>query len=183
MSQVVPSKTKYSYACYVCFPNDGNRHEIVDGDHYMNPAPSPKHQTVSRLLQYQLMTQIEMKGRGMVFNAPTDVELAPHDIVQPELVVVMNDRKKIIGAKKLKGVPTLVIEILSDLNPEYDKVLKAAAYERVRIPEYWIVDPEEMTIHQFLLTDGKYVLHGVQHSTIQAVVIDDVIIELNLVWA
>ena len=62
MSEVMTHKRKYSYAEYVWFPDDGNRHEIIDGDHYMNPAPTPKHQTVSRLLQYQLMTQIEMTG-------------------------------------------------------------------------------------------------------------------------
>lgn len=182
MSQTFPHKTKYSYASYVCFPNDGNRHEIIDGDHYMNPVASPKHQTVSRLLQYQLMTQIEMRGRGVVFNAPTDVELAAHDIVQPDLIIVMDDRKKIVGSKKLKGIPNLLIEILSESNPDHDKILKMEAYQRVNIPEYWIVDPEERTVHQYLAVSGKYELRGIHESSIKPLSIADVIIDLTQVW-
>jgi Uma2 family endonuclease len=183
MSQAVSSKTKFSYASYVLFPNDGKRHEILDGDHYMNPAPSPKHQTVSRQLLYELMTLIEKKGRGLVFNAPTDVELAPHDIVQPDLFVVMSEQKRMVGSSKIKGVPTLIIEILSPSNPDYDRVLKMEVYERVGVPEFWIVDPEEMTIHQFVLAEGKYLLRCIATTTIQAVAIDQVEVDLNRVWA
>ena len=182
VSQSIIQRTKHAYAAYVCFPNDGNRHEIIDGDHFMNPAPTPRHQTVSRLIQYQLMTQIEMTGRGFVFNAPTDVELAVHDIVQPDLIVVMSNRKSIIGSKKLKGIPNLLIEILSESNPDHDKVLKMEAYERVDVPEYWIVDPEERTVHQFLLVSQKYILKGVHSNRVSPLTISDVVIDLEGIW-
>lgn len=182
VSDTVSNKTRYSWAEYVLFPMDGKRHEVVNGDHYMNPAPSPRHQTVSRRLQYQLMTQIEMTGRGFVFNAPTDVEIAPYDIVQPDLIIVMNERKSIIGSRKLKGVPDLIVEILSESNPDYDRVLKFAAYERAGLPEYWIVDPEEKTIHQFVCAGGKLVPRGVHNDEIMPVVIADVRVSLPEVW-
>ncbi len=54
MNSPFPDALKFRYEHYVLFPNDGNRHEIIDGDHYMNPAPSIKHQHVSKRLQYQL---------------------------------------------------------------------------------------------------------------------------------
>lgn len=182
MSDIISNKTLYSWAEYALFPADGKRHEIVNGDHYRYPAPTPRHQTVSRRLQYQLMTQIELTGRGFVFDAPTDVEMAPHDIVQPDLIIVMNDRKSIIGARKLKGVPNLIVEILSDSNPDYDRVLKFAAYERAGLPEYWIVDPEERTIHQFVHINGKLVSQGVHNTEIRPAVIADVRVSLPEVW-
>ncbi|MCY2977816.1 MAG: hypothetical protein NTU79_04020 [Planctomycetota bacterium] len=46
-------KVRYSYQEYQSFPADGFPYEIIDGDHYMSPAPSTKHQTVSRHLQFQ----------------------------------------------------------------------------------------------------------------------------------
>ena len=118
----------------------------------------------------------------MVFDAPTDVELAPHDIVQPDLLVVMNERQKIIGSKKLKGIPNLLIEILSEDNADYDRVLKMSTYERANVPEYWIVDPEERTVHQFVGIEGKFVLQGIHQTAICPVVISDVNISLNDIW-
>ncbi len=149
----------------------------------MSPAPATKHQTVSRLLQYQLMTQIEMKQRGQIFNAPTDVELAKHDIVQPDLIVVMNERISIINPKKIDGVPSLVIEILSESNPKHDQVLKLEMYQRTGVPEYWIVDPDRETVHQYVLVDGFYDLQSVEHAAICPATIADVHIDLLDAWS
>ena len=78
-----PLRAKLGYREYCCFPDDGWRHEIIDGDHVMTPAPSTSHQTVSKRLQHQLYMQVELAGLGLVFNAPVDVQLTEHDIVQP----------------------------------------------------------------------------------------------------
>jgi hypothetical protein len=121
-SQVAPLASpvhppaKLGYREYCCFPDDGRRHEIIDGDHVMTPAPSTTHQTVSKRLQHQLYTQIELSDRGLVFNAPVDVQLTEYDIVQPDLVVVLKvpvDRTRMITHTKINGVPDLIVEILS----------------------------------------------------------------------
>lgn len=144
-----------TYREYVCYPDDGNRHEIIDGDHYMNPAPSTYHQDVSRHIQFQLYVQIELTGRGKVLNAPVDLEMTRHDIVQPDLVVVMNDRR-IITPTKIKGVPNLIVEILLPSSEKNDRVLKFSLYEKTGVDEYWIVDPVEHLVEQHVLVGGKY---------------------------
>ncbi len=45
--QVTARSSKLTYEDYVLFPDDGKRHEIIDGDHYETPAPKTKHQRVS----------------------------------------------------------------------------------------------------------------------------------------
>ena len=148
--------TKLTYDDYVLFPNDGKRHEIIQGRHYMNPAPSPQHQTVSRRIQFQLYEQIELKGLGQVFDAPIDLQLSETDVVQPDIVVILTNNN-IVTTTKLKGVPDLVIEILSPSNREYDRDLKRRLYEQHAVPEYWIVDPENQTVQQLRLgADAKY---------------------------
>jgi Uma2 family endonuclease len=148
--------TKLTYDDYVLFPNDGKRHEIIQGRHHMNPAPSPQHQTVSRRIQFQLYEQVELKGLGQVFNAPIDLQLSETDVVQPDIVVVLT-QNNIITTTKLKGVPNLVIEILSPSNREYDRDLKRRLYEQHAVPEYWIVDPENQAVQQLRLgPDAKY---------------------------
>ncbi|RLS82734.1 MAG: Uma2 family endonuclease, partial [Planctomycetota bacterium] len=106
-------RAKLGYREYCSFPDDGWRHEIIDGDHVMTPAPSTSHQTVSKRLQHQLYMQVELAGLGLVFNPPVDVQLTEHDIVQPDLVVVLKDRTRMITPTKINGVPDLVVEILS----------------------------------------------------------------------
>jgi len=31
---------KFTYEDFLLFPDDGKRHEIIDGDHFATPAPS-----------------------------------------------------------------------------------------------------------------------------------------------
>ena len=156
LASPVPPPAKLGYREYCCFPDDGRRHEIIDGDHYVNPAPSTYHQTVSRRLQHQLYTQIELTGRGVVYNAPVDVQLTDHDIIQPDLVVVLTSRMQMITPTKIKGVPDLLVEILSPSTASNDATLKKQLYERVGVAEYWIVDPDNHTVEQLVLADGRY---------------------------
>lgn len=182
MAQVTRPVTKYSYREYECFPNDGFRHEIVDGEHYMSPAPATKHQKVSRRIHFQLYAQIELKKLGEVYNAPTDVELAEHDIVQPDIVVVLYEQISIIKPKKIHGIPTMIIEILSESNRRYDQVLKFEMYQRTGVPEYWIVDTSAELVQQFVLVDGRYVDAGTHHNLICPKSIAGVEVDLVEAW-
>ena len=156
MSTFDEPTTKLTYDDYALFPSDGMRHEIINGRHYSNPAPNPLHQTVSRRIQFQMYEQIELKGLGHVFNAPIDLQLSDTDVVQPDIVVVLRGNR-IITPTKIKGVPDLVIEILSPSNRKYDRELKKRLYEQHSIPEYWIVDPENQTVERNLLgSEAKF---------------------------
>jgi Uma2 family endonuclease len=54
MSSAKPSPAPFGYEDYAALPNDGRRWELIDGELEANPAPSPRHQTVSRRLQFEL---------------------------------------------------------------------------------------------------------------------------------
>jgi hypothetical protein len=68
---VKPSKQPLTYEAYAVLPEDGRRWELIDGDLEVNPAPSPRHQTVSRRLQFELMRALEEPGRALVFEGPS----------------------------------------------------------------------------------------------------------------
>ena len=182
MSPVSSAHGKLGYAQYVCFPDDGRRHEVIDGDHYMNPAPTTDHQRFSRRIQFQLYDQIEETERGEVFNAPTDLQLTDHDIVQPDLIIVMSERRSIITPTKVKGTPNLIVEILSPSTKKNDCVLKKELYERVGVPEYWIVDPDENMVDQFVLREGKFASEGSHAKELAAATIENVRVDLTKVW-
>jgi Uma2 family endonuclease len=172
---------KLGYADYATIPDDGRRHEIIDGEHYVNPAPNLYHQAVSKRLQHQLYTKIELAGLGTLYNAPCDVQLSEHDIVQPDLLVVLSSRTRIFTSTKVKGVPDLLVEILSQSTADYDQTLKRDLYERSGVGEYWIVDPCEHTVAQLVLQDGKY-KSRVFSDQVRPEFVDGVAINLEEVW-
>lgn len=172
---------KLTYRQYCQIPGDGYRYEIIDGSVFKNPAPSPNHQTVSSRIHFQLYSQIELTGKGRVFYAPVDVELGKHDIAQPDLVVLIGDKVKLVTRSRIQGVPDLVVEVLSPSRPEYDLVTKKAMYERVRVPEYWIVDPEASTLLQLVLQRGKFTRRRPTRY-VRPTGIDGVTLDLKQIW-
>ena len=113
MPKVVNGKTLLTYADYVAIPDDGKRHEIIEGEPFVTPSPVPRHQLISREISAQLRESIVVPGHGEVFYAPTDVILSDIDIVVPDVFVVLASNRGIITAKNIQGPPDLVIEITS----------------------------------------------------------------------
>ncbi|TVQ28103.1 MAG: Uma2 family endonuclease [Spirochaetaceae bacterium] len=180
MSVTVAGTTKLTYDEYLHFPDDGRRHEIIDGEHYVSPAPSTDHQNVSRHIQYALYRQLEERGRAQVFNAPVDVELSPTDVVQPDLAVVLTEHSDRILRSRLRGAPDLVVEIASPSTAERDRTLKLALYARHRVPEYWIVDSEKRCVAQYRLqSDGGYDEPDLHEESIAFA---DAVVDLTDVW-
>ena len=123
------------------FPDDGLRHEIIDGEHYVSPSPATRHQRISRNLLYLLQGYLEAHPLGELFSAPFDAVLSEFDIVVPDLIYLSRERARFLTEKNLQGPPDLVIEILSPSTRSRDERLKRDLYDRVGVHEYWLVDP------------------------------------------
>ncbi len=149
-------KQRLDYSDYVHIPPDRNRYEILDGELYVTPAPSPLHQRVSRRLQRQLEDYFHTRGLGEVFNAPIDVILTHHDVVQPDLVLVTDARQ--VSARGIEGAPALLVEVLSPSTREYDQTTKAHRYAGLGVRHYWVVDPEGRRIECYRTEGGRYAL-------------------------
>ncbi|MCA8970766.1 MAG: Uma2 family endonuclease [Planctomycetes bacterium] len=174
--------TKLGYSEYCTIPEDGQRHEIVDGVHFVNPAPGFEHQSALSQIFFELMANIDRAGRGRVFVAPYDVQLSEHDIVQPDIVVVLADNSHVITKPRIVGAPDLVVEILSPGTARHDRERKFALYEKSGIREYWIVDTAERVVSQFTLVDGRYSHCTTAHETLRLHVLPDVEIDLACAW-
>lgn len=134
-------RRKLTYEDYVLFPDDGQRHEIIDGEHYVSPAPLMRHQQLSMRLSIRLGSFIEANHLGELYAAPADVLLSKHDILQPDILFLSNERAAILTPKNIQGAPDLVVEILSPSTRHLDERLKLARYGLLGVREYWLVDP------------------------------------------
>ena len=84
-----PGQGQWTYTDYAALPEDGRRYEILNGVLYMTPSPSWSHQEVVGAFYRYLYTYVTSTGLGGVFVAPIDVELAPEDVFQPDVVVLL----------------------------------------------------------------------------------------------
>ena len=147
---------KLTWEDYAAIPDDGRRHEIIDGEHYVNPAPIVYHQKVLMNLLLALGPHVRANALGQILPSPIDVILSEHDIIQPDIVFVQAARAQIVEYKNIQGPPDLVIEVLSESNRRYDVRTKYELYERTGVGEYWIIDPDELAVRVFRRDGGKF---------------------------
>ncbi len=135
------STAKLTYEDFLLFPDDGQRHELIDGEHYVTPSPNLWHQELSRRLVRLLILYQERHSGGRLFYAPLDCVFTNFDIVEPDVLFVTDDQLHILTEKHIRGAPALVVEILSPGTRKVDERTKRNLYDRVGVREYWIVDP------------------------------------------
>jgi Uma2 family endonuclease len=155
-----PPQGRWTYDAYAAL-HDDERYEIIDGVLYMAPAPGAPHQTTVGWFVFYLTTHVQIKKRGRVLPAPFDVELAPSSVVQPDVLVILNDNLGILTPSRVIGAPDLVIEVASPGTAGYDRREKQDAYALAGVREYWIADPASKTIEVLQLQDDRYRLVGV----------------------
>jgi|HubBroStandDraft_3_1064219.scaffolds.fasta_scaffold14790_2 Uma2 family endonuclease len=144
-----PAALKMRYCDLAALPEDGKRHEIIDGQHYMSAAPSARHQEVLGNLFSLLRGFIKSRRLGKLFFAPLDVWLSEHDVVEPDLLFVRRERLTALEERFLRGAPDLAAEVLSPSTRQVDRGVKLRAYRRFGFGEYWIVDPVGETVEVF----------------------------------
>jgi Uma2 family endonuclease len=176
------ARIKLTYQDYLAIPDDGRRHEIVGGEHVVNPAPSLRHQEVSVRLLFQLTAQVEHGGIGRVFHAPVDVRLSETDVMQPDIVVVTNDNREILAESHIEGPPDLVVEIVSPTTERLDRRVKLARYELLGVSEYWIVDPAARVIEPYVREEGRFAPPARHAERIESATIPGVAIDLGTIW-
>jgi Uma2 family endonuclease len=141
-SRTARAAVKLTYDDFVHFPDDGKRHELIDGEHYVTPSPNIRHQWILGNLYLLIANWLEEHPIGRAFVAPLDVVLSSLDVVEPDLLYLSNERAaQVITPIHVKGVPELVVEIASKGTRKRDETIKRRLYERTEVSEYWVVDP------------------------------------------
>lgn len=180
MTPIVIEKKKYTYEDYLKTP-EWERYELIEGELLMTPSPVPKHQRISRKIEFILEKFVTENNLGEVFYAPCDVYLDDENVVQPDILFILKERLNIIGEKNIQGAPDLVIEIISENTAYRDLVQKKKLYARFGVKEYWIVIPEEELIEVYTLKDNIYTPYKTyrKDDTLESLYLRDLKIDLK----
>jgi Uma2 family endonuclease len=153
MTSVIPHGRPFTVDDLEGMPNDGNRYELVDGMLHVSPCPIPLHQVV--VLELAVVLRAACPRGLLVMIAPMDVQPDRDTSLQPDVLVA---RTADFGPKNLPAAPPLAVEVLSPSTRLYDLSIKRAAYEKLGVPSYWIVDPTtpgSLTVFE-LDENGRY---------------------------
>ena len=137
-------------------PDDGRRHELLDGAIFVTPSPGFGHQDVVMRLAVQIFGAVN-GTELVVLNAPFDVELSEFTVVEPDLLVAPKGQ---FTDKDLPGAPLLAVEVRSRSTAAVDAVIKRDLYEKAGVVSYWLIDPRGPAITVLELVDGRYVEVG-----------------------
>lgn len=132
--------------------------ELIHGKPVMMAPPVSNHNAVAANLAGIFVPYLRGK-KCRYYGDHEGVFLADGEMYIPDGMIICDTDK--LKYKGIYGAPELVIEILSPHTARNDRGLKKDAYEQSGVREYWIVDPSNMTIEQYLLQGGKLVLHEV----------------------
>jgi Uma2 family endonuclease len=74
------SRVKLTYDDFLLFPDDGKRHELIDGEHYVTPSPNTRHRRISGRLYLLVGSWLQDHPVGQLFYAPFDVVFSRFDM-------------------------------------------------------------------------------------------------------
>ncbi len=132
-------------------PDDGLRHEVVDGEHLVTPAPRVVHERAVGLLWEALGQYVRTHGLGECFGSLSDLELDPRTLVQPDVFVTPRRRAKAWS----EMLPLrLAVEVLSPSTARADRFVKRPRYQRAGI-EFWIVDLDARLVERWFPGDER----------------------------
>jgi Uma2 family endonuclease len=140
---------------------DWSRHliEFTDGEVEIVAMPTRYHQAISLVLLLKLLAFVQPRG-GTVLYAPLRVQIKPGKYREPDLLM-LRDANDPRSQNRFWLGADLVVEIVSEDDPERDTVVKRVDYAEAAIPEYWIVNPVEQTVTVLTLEGTTYREHGV----------------------
>ncbi len=131
------------------------RYELVDGELLVTPSPGWPHQRTVQNLLFALTMYLRSTHVGEAFVSPSDVELEPEFISQPDLFVLSRAE---IRRMMRAGFPVyalmVAIEVISPSSGRHDRVRKRPKYQK-HVQEYWIVNPDARLIERWRPEDDR----------------------------
>ena len=151
----MPATTRWTAEMVRALPDDGNRYEVIDGELFVTPSPTLRHQHAVTEMAYRLGAYLREHAVGCVLVSPADVTFPDGSLTQPDVFVA----PLILGRRpsEWKEITNLAlaIEVLSPSTARADRRVKLRLFQRHHVPEYWIVDVDARLVERWRPEDQR----------------------------
>lgn len=162
IARLFPPQGSWSEGSYLSFTESLNQLvELVSGRVEVLDMPTKSHQKVVQYLLNLLLAYLSNNRLGDAISAPYRIRLRDQTFREPDVVVYLNEHLSQFGERYGEGAD-LVIEVVSGdaASRTRDYEDKRRDYADAGIPEYWIVDPDQLRILVLGLEVNAYVVCG-----------------------
>ena len=137
-------------------PDDGQRYEVIDGELFVTPSPSARHQEAIAELSVLLRDYLSRERVGHAYFAPADVIFSPTRAVQPDLLVLPLVQRPPAGTVRRRRARCFLPSKCSRRAPLAPIVWPSARMFRDEgVAEYWIVDLDARTVERSTPADPR----------------------------
>ena len=155
--------TRMSLDEFLALGETDGKWELDDGVLYIMASGTPDHQYLILEFSRQILDHLDAfeEPPAHIYGEMTtilsrELQRAP----EPDIVIILNERRHIVGRSRVEGAPDIVVEILSS-DRSRDLIRKRQIYAEAGVLEYWPIDPRNDTVTQLELRDGAYVERAV----------------------
>jgi Uma2 family endonuclease len=160
LEEILPAQGEWSEEEYLVLTGHRNRLvEFTDGFLEVLPMPTDKHQSVLQFLFLAFFHALRPSG-GQVHFAPLRLQIRPGKFREPDLLLFLSAADPRRQNRFWLGAD-LVLEVVSEDEPERALVDKRSDYAEAHVSEYWIVNPQTETITVLRLRGDAYEEAGV----------------------
>lgn len=144
------ARTLQTFEQFEQYPDDGMKHELIQGEHIVVPPPKFRHTRVQQKLQDALRPFVQSRRLGEIY-IEAGFKLSPDTFLQPDVSFLRSVQLAATDPDGyLEGAPAIAIEVLSDSNTPAKVARKTELYLADGSEEVWIVDPIKREVRVYL---------------------------------
>ena len=158
--------TRMSLDEFLALGETDGKWELDDGVLYLMSSGTPDHQFLGLEFSRRILDYLDgFEGvpahlyQEMTIILSQELQRAP----EPDIVIILNENRGIVGPVRVEGVPDIIAEILS-ADRSRDLVRKRQIYAQAGVREYWPIDPRNDTVTQLELQNGEYIQRAVLNA-------------------
>jgi len=163
--------------------NETQKAEFINGEIILHSPATYGHNLAMKRLIMAMESHVLLYSLGYIGFEKMMIHLSRNSY-EPDICFFTTEQaSKFAKSEKLFPAPSLIVEVLSPSTEKYDRDIKFNDYRQHNVKEYWIVDPINEHIEQYVMKNGKYRLNfNARKGLIESEIITGFKIDVKLLF-
>lgn len=152
------AEERHKRAAFYDWITEDIKAEFINGEIVMQTPARKQHTDASMNLSSLLDAYVELQALGYVGAETVLIALTRNDYL-PDICFFRAEKAQNFLSEQVKyPAPDFIVEVLSPGTAAIDRGIKFEEYAANGVQEYWIVDPGQQTVEQYVLYNEEYEL-------------------------